>query len=117
MLRALAARRSAALPNFSRCMAEENAAIPAGRSKSETSNSRVADKLSFRCARTSDRFAATLSIPMQLLWNRSNRQALTAQLEIYWHRLTPQRCMFEKDCRDNSAIYHNSADNHRGFCI
>ncbi|MCF6433590.1 hypothetical protein, partial [Leisingera sp. MMG026] len=45
MLRALAARRSAALPNFSRCMAEENAAIPASRSKSETTNSRVAGQI------------------------------------------------------------------------
>ncbi|UWQ57762.1 hypothetical protein K3722_14790 [Leisingera caerulea] len=43
MLRALAARRSAALPNFFLCMAEENAAITASRGKFETSNSRVAD--------------------------------------------------------------------------
>ncbi|UWQ55997.1 hypothetical protein [Leisingera caerulea] len=42
MLRALAARRSAALPNFFLCMAEENAAITASRGKFETSNSRVA---------------------------------------------------------------------------
>ena len=48
MLRALAARRSAALPNFSRCMAEANAVIPAGRSISETSNSRIADKTAIR---------------------------------------------------------------------
>lgn len=47
MLRVLAARGSAALPNLSRCMAEENAVIPAGRSKSETSNSRVAGKAAF----------------------------------------------------------------------
>ena len=42
-LRALAARLPAALPNFTRCMAEKNAAIPAGRSKSSTSHSHCAE--------------------------------------------------------------------------
>jgi hypothetical protein len=42
VLRALAARLPAVLPNFSRGMAEKNAAIPAGRSKSETSHSHCA---------------------------------------------------------------------------
>lgn len=43
VLRAHAPRRTAALPNFTRCMAEKNAAIPEGRSKSETSHSHCAD--------------------------------------------------------------------------
>ena len=43
LLRVLAARLPAALPNFTRCMAEKNAAIPVGRSKSETSHSHCAE--------------------------------------------------------------------------
>jgi hypothetical protein len=41
-LRALAARLPAALPNFTRCVAEKNSAIAAGSSKSETSHSHCA---------------------------------------------------------------------------
>ncbi|CUH48787.1 hypothetical protein RUA4292_02976 [Ruegeria atlantica] len=47
LLRARAARLPAALPNFTRCMAEKNAAIPAGRSKSETSHSHCAEPYSY----------------------------------------------------------------------
>lgn len=43
LLRARAACLPAALPNFTRCMAEKNAAIPAGGSKSETSHSHCAE--------------------------------------------------------------------------
>jgi hypothetical protein len=56
MLRALAARRSAALPNFFLCMAEENAAITASRGKFETSNSRVADRAANQSIRLNDHF-------------------------------------------------------------
>jgi hypothetical protein len=42
LLRARAARLPAALPNFTRCVAEKNSAIAAGSSKSETSHSHCA---------------------------------------------------------------------------
>ncbi|WP_291732832.1 hypothetical protein, partial [Leisingera sp. F5] len=47
MLRARAARRSAAPPNVARCIADENAAFQEGRRKSETLNSRSMDKSGF----------------------------------------------------------------------